>query len=114
MTFLTRREALIFTGAFALLSSEAAAADDAPPTVWDLADLFPTPAAWKAEHDALLADLPKLAAYKGRLGASAATLQAALQTNSDLDRRLQRLSTYATLKADENLQEAAEIGRAHV
>jgi oligoendopeptidase F len=107
MTFLTRRQALILAGAFALLSREAVAADEAPPTVWDLADLFPTPAAWKTEHDALLADLPKLAAYKGRLGDSVAALQAALQTGSDLDRRLKRLSTYATLKADENLQEAA-------
>jgi oligoendopeptidase F len=98
---------LIASGAFALLPGAAWAADDPPPTVWDLSDLFPTAAAWTAEYDALLAALPSLAAYKGRLGESAATLKAALQAGSDIDRRVDRLATYANLKADENLQDPA-------
>ena len=106
MSPLTRRQALILTGALALFP-RASFATDAVPAVWDLADLFPTEAAWKTEHDAVRAALPSLAAYKGRLGENAAALKAALQTRSDLTRRTWRVSLYATLKADENLQEAA-------
>jgi len=107
MTELSRREALILSAAATLIPAGAFAADAArPPTEWDLSELFPTPAAWTAERDAVIADLPGLAAYKGRLGESPATLRAALQLNSDLSRRLARLTTYANLAADADLQNA--------
>jgi len=106
MPQLSRRHALLLASAAALAPAAAWAAEDAVPTVWDLTDLYATDAAWLAERDAVLASLPKLAAFKGRLGESAATLRDALQAASDILRRGARLGAYANLKADEDLQDA--------
>ena len=81
------------------------------PTTWDLTELYPTDAAWSAERQAILDALPGIARYKGRLGESAATLREALQAISDLGRRYARLATYASLKADEDTQVAANQER---
>jgi oligoendopeptidase F len=106
MISFTRREALILSGAAILLPAATIRAEDAPSTIWDLSDLFPTAAAWTIEHDAVLVGLTSLTSYKGRLGESPDILRSARQTNSDLNRRLARLTTYATLKGDENLQDS--------
>ena len=105
MTDIDRRAALALAAA-ATLPAAAQAAEAAPPAVWDLHELFATPEAWNSEREAVIAALPGLAAYKGHLGESAATLRAALQANSDLNRRLGRLYTYASSRANENLQDA--------
>jgi len=114
MIELSRREA--FLSAAALVALPAAARAAAPggaqtPAMWDLSDLYATDAAWAAERDAIETALPGIAAYRGRLGESAATLRSALQTLSDLNRRFERLYTYASLKADEDLQVAANQER---
>jgi oligoendopeptidase F len=46
------------------------------------------------------AALPTLASYKGRLGSDAATLRAALQAVSDVQRKAARLNVYASIIAD--------------
>lgn len=111
MIDLSRRAALLLAAAAAVAPAAAQAAEPALPTVWDLTHLYPTPAAWDAERVALEQALPGLATYKGRLGESAATLKAALQTISDLNKRGARLFVYATLKGDEDLQVAADQER---
>jgi oligoendopeptidase F len=73
---------------------------------WDLTELYPSPAAWETERQAILKAIPTIAAYRGKLGESAATLKAAFQAQSDLYRRASRLYTYASLKADEDLKVA--------
>ena len=52
--------------------------------VWDLTPLFATDAAWDTERQAVLAEIPGLAAYKGTLGQSASALQKAMDTASAL------------------------------
>jgi len=90
----------------------AQAAEGASATAaWDLRDLFPTDAAWEAERLAILKDVPALKTYQGKLGSSAATLKAALQAQSDINRRTSRLYTYASLKADEDRRVAANQER---
>ena len=74
---------------------------------WDLTDLYPSDAAWEAERQAILQALPALAGFRGKLGQDAATLRSALQTLSDLQRRLGRLSVYANLAADADTTVAA-------
>jgi oligoendopeptidase F len=88
--------------------AQAPAADGA---AWDLTELYPSDAAWEAERQAILKAIPSLKSYQGKLGTSAATLKAALQAGSDLNKRLSRLYTYASLKADENLKVAANQER---
>ena len=99
-----RRELLTAAGALALSSAAPAAlaqaAPASPPVTWSLTDLYPTPEAWTTEQKAVLAALPTLAGYKGKLGTDAATLKAALQLQSDLQRRSARLGVYANILAD--------------
>jgi oligoendopeptidase F len=98
-----------------LLLSPAASAD-APPAqdphlVWDLTELYPTDAAWDAERQSIADALPGLAALKGTLGKDAASLAKGLRAISDVQRRLARLSTYASLKRDEDTRNATNQDR---
>src|SRR5580704_10059614 len=67
---------------------------------WNLADLYPTDAAWRAARDELASELPRLGAFKGRLATSPQTLADALERMSGLDKNLSRLYAYAALLAD--------------
>jgi oligoendopeptidase F len=100
----SRRDILATAGALALSAAAARAAPvpagGAPPETWTLTDLYPSPEAWQAERAAVQAALPTLAAYKGRLGTDAATLRAALQAISDVQRRFARLNVHASIVAD--------------
>ncbi|MDB5461198.1 MAG: pepF [Caulobacteraceae bacterium] len=103
MTEASRREILAAAAALALSAgtgATAAPADAAPPETWNLTELYPTPQAWTAERAAVQAALPTLASYKDRLGTDAATLRAALQAVSDIQRRTARLNVYASIIAD--------------
>ncbi|MEP6652304.1 MAG: oligoendopeptidase F [Myxococcales bacterium] len=73
---------------------------------WNLADLYPSEAAWTKAKDELAHRLPELAKYRGHLGKSPRELLAALQTMFDLDRNLSRLSVYASALSDEDVRAA--------
>ena len=110
----SRRDLLTAAGALALtaaapeaFAAAAAPAAGAPPETWVLTDLYASPQAWTAERDAVLKALPVLAGFKGRLGTDAATLRAALQAMSDVQRKAARLNTYAGLIADSDTSVAA-------
>jgi oligoendopeptidase F len=114
MPELSRRDILVASAALTTVAVAAPAwgADGASvPKTWDLTELYPTPEAWAAERQAILDALPSVAKYKGHLGDSVATLGEALKTMSDLNRRAARLVTYASLKADEDTQIAANQER---
>jgi oligoendopeptidase F len=115
MTELTRRDAMVAAAAVSALAlARSAAAADAPAqeaAAWDLTDIYPTDAAWEAERSAIAARLPQIAAFKGKLGESAASLKAALQLQSDIAIKISRLDAYAGLKRDEDLRVAANQER---
>jgi oligoendopeptidase F len=73
---------------------------------WNLADLYPSEAAWTSAKTALEHRLPELAKHRGRLGKSPGELLSALQTMFDLDRDLARLSVYANSLSDEDVRAA--------
>jgi oligoendopeptidase F len=64
---------------------------------WDQASVFATVEAWEAELEAVLADLPGLEAFRGRLAEGAAVATEALAARDDLTRRLGRVYMYAAL-----------------
>jgi oligoendopeptidase F len=71
---------------------------------WNLADLYPSEAAWTKAKDALAKRVPEMAKHRGRLGKSAKDLLAALKTMFDLDLELSRLSVYASSLSDEDVR----------
>ena len=71
---------------------------------WNLADLYPSEAAWTKAKADLGRRIPDLARYRGQLGKSAQSLLGALQAMFDLDRDLSRLSVYASSLSDEDVR----------
>ena len=113
MIEVSRREMMATTAAAAAVASSATAAAIAQSTApaagaaqWDLTEIYPSDAAWETERQALLKAIPALKNLKGTLGRSAASMRAALEAGSDLNKRASRLYTYASLKADEDLRVA--------
>lgn len=78
---------------------------------WNAESLFPTPQDWEAEVDAILAGLPELKLFQGRLAESASVLVDALQTQEDLLARGQRAYVYAgfAYSVDTTDQDAAAM-----
>jgi oligoendopeptidase F len=69
---------------------------------WNLADVYPDAAAWRARKEAMAAEIPSIRAFEGRLGESAGTLADALDLVSRLDKEISRLYVYASMVADED------------
>jgi len=111
MPALSRREALAATALAGMVATLPAWAQDAGGAQWDLTDLYPSDAAWDDARKKALADVPGLAKYKGRLGESAETLAAFMVAQSDLNRTISRVYTYASLNADADLRVSANQER---
>jgi oligoendopeptidase F len=73
---------------------------------WNLSDLYPSEAAWKAAQDDLRKRIPALASHRGHLGDSAEALWRALDASSSLQRDLERLYVYAATRSDEDVRAA--------
>ena len=82
-----------------------------PAYTWDLAPLYRDAAAFESAKAQLTAELPKLAAYRGRLGESAATLFEAMELLNGLKDRYYRLGIYAMLASDVDTRDAAALER---
>jgi oligoendopeptidase F len=72
---------------------------------WNLADLYPSEAAWSKAKDALAKRVPELAKQKGRLK-SPKDLLTVLTTMFEIDLELSRLSVYAHALSDEDVRAA--------
>jgi oligoendopeptidase F len=77
---------------------------------WDVAALYPTPEAWEEDYARLPALLGPLEALRGQL-AKAETVRRFLELDSELDVLLDRLYTYAHLKADEDTAQTPNQAR---
>ena len=73
-----------------------------PKYTWNLAEIFPDVDAWRAAKALMQAEVPKIAAFAGRLGSSAQVLADALEVRSRLDKELSRLYVYASMTADQD------------
>ena len=69
---------------------------------WNLGDLYPSDAAWRAEKDALAPTLAQAKAFAGTLGQSAGQLAKALAAQAAQEKTLARLFAYANLAADQD------------
>ena len=78
---------------------------------WDLAPLFAAPSDWHDAFIALQRDYEGLVQFRGRIGESAATLHECLEFEQQLDRRIERLRSYAGLKCAEDSSDAENLSR---
>ena len=69
---------------------------------WNLTEIFPDVDAWRAAKALMQAEVPKIAAFAGRLGSSPQMLADALDMRSRLDKELSRLYVYASMTADQD------------
>jgi oligoendopeptidase F len=77
---------------------------------WNLADIYPDVAAWRAAKDAIARELPRMRGYEGRLASSAQVLADALDEMFRGDKEIARLSVYAGMLADQDTREARPQG----
>src|SRR5262245_6151864 len=87
------------------LRSEVPVAD-----TWDLATLFVSDAAWEQEFAAWEATAPGYEKFRGTLGNGAPALLAALKFDSEVERRGDRIGTYAFLRFTEDVSNSAYQG----
>ncbi|MBL1408289.1 oligoendopeptidase F [Sphingobacterium faecale] len=69
---------------------------------WNLTDLYSTDESWKVEKERVQQQMKQVVSYKGKLTQSAATLLEALELNSGLAKEMVRLSSYASMKSDQD------------
>ena len=69
---------------------------------WDLSPLYPSDQAWRTAKEKFAAELPKVGAFQGTLGASPKQLADVLEKSSDLEKQLNRLYVYAVLISDQD------------
>src|SRR6185436_627582 len=77
---------------------------------WNLADVYPSEAAWRTAKEKLAAEIPGLDQFRGKLTSSAATLADALDRLYALDKGLSRLSVYAGSLADQDTRDQSHQG----
>ncbi len=83
-----------------------------PAANWDLTPLYASTASWQAAKDHLNAEIPKMKAFQGRLGESAATLRQAMDLMFSLKKDFYRLAVYSFLNRDENTRDTPSLERA--
>jgi oligoendopeptidase F len=69
---------------------------------WNLADIYPDVAAWRAAKEKIAGELPKIRTYEGKLASSPQALADALEHMSRLDKEVSRLYVYASMLADQD------------
>jgi oligoendopeptidase F len=73
---------------------------------WDLTAIYPSDAAWRAEKEKMVAQLPTLGEFQGKLASSSKTLADALENQSHLEKDLTRLYLYAALISDQDSRDS--------
>jgi oligoendopeptidase F len=94
----------------AILGQERDRAKVADKFKWNLADLYPTDAAWRTAKNRTTAEIPKLQEFQGALGTSAKTMADALEFMSRLDKELSRQYVYASMQSDLDTRQSGPQG----
>jgi oligoendopeptidase F len=77
---------------------------------WNLADIYPSDATWRAQKETIEKELPKLREFQGTLGASSKTLADAMEFMSRLDKELTRLYVFASMLSDQDTRQSGPQG----
>jgi oligoendopeptidase F len=77
---------------------------------WNLADIYPSVAAWRAAKEAVKTEVPQIRAFAGKLGSSPQALADALETKARLEKELSRLHVYASMLSDQDTRQSEPRG----
>src|SRR5262245_34311523 len=77
---------------------------------WNLADIYPSEAAWRSTKDKLAAELSQMKQFDGKLTSSPQVLADALERQSAFDKELSRLYVYAGMLADQDTRDSQHEG----
>ena len=78
---------------------------------WDAGSVFPDEAAWEAAVDSVLARLPDLAEFKGRLGDSPDMLADWFEATERAQRLLGKVTVYSTMSYSVDVTDQAAVAR---
>jgi len=77
---------------------------------WNLTDVFPSDDAWRKAKEALVARIPQIDQYRGKLASSAQQLLGCLELATDLTKEYARLYSYANMSLDQDTRVSAYLG----
>ena len=101
--------AALFGSGMGMAAAGAAESAGGEAARWNLADLYPSRAAFLAARATLAGRLPELETARGRLASSPAELRRALDAYFSLARELARLGAYAQMASDEDTRAAGPL-----
>ena len=78
---------------------------------WNLADIYPNDEAWARAKEQLVAALPRIGEFKGKLAESPSALYGCLDLVSGLMKEYSRLSGYASLAHDQDTRDATYLAK---
>ncbi len=78
---------------------------------WNLAEIYPNDAAWRAAKDKIAADIPQLKQFQGKLGSGPSALADALERAYAINKELSRAYVYASMLADQDTRDAGNQGK---
>jgi oligoendopeptidase F len=78
---------------------------------WDLTLLYPTPEDWSKDFAYVQQQFPELLRFRGRVGESAQTLLECLESEKELNLKIERLYHYAMLRVSEDSSDPANLAR---
>jgi len=111
MKRLRRTIRLALVACLALATSAVAVErSDVPPKYrWDLTAIFPSDQAWSTAGVTLKRRIASFAKFQGRLGASSDSFATALTEYMNLQRELDRVYAYASMRADEDARQSKTL-----
>ncbi len=77
---------------------------------WNLADIYPSEAAWRQAKEKVAGEITGLQQFKGKLGSSPKALADALERMSALDKEISREYAYAMMLADQDTRDSTHQG----
>jgi len=93
-----------------VLSETRERSDIAEQDKWKLEDLYPSDQAWDQAKQQLAARFGEITKFKGKLAGSAQELLACLEFDSGVSKEFGRLSSYASMKSDEDVRDSTRLG----
>ena len=72
---------------------------------WDLSHLYSNDKSWETARDKIVAEMPKIDQFKGKITKSSADLLACLEFSTKLDKEASQLFIYTSMNSDQDTRD---------